>query len=318
MLTFCHDSSDRLSVMRKMFSRGPFAQNRVRLLFAAFAVLACPSLAEAEPVQIKPSLLTLNANFEMPAGKKLEDGSVIILLHGTLSYAGQETIVALQKNLKARGVASLAITLSLGIDDRKGPRACDVVHDYAIAGTKREISLWMEWLAAQHPRSIDLLGFSSGGAQIAALAPELANARRIILVAPAFANSNDQQALYQHAFGHPLKPELEEASKQPLEKRTVDFLTCKEAPVLGATFLDVYGPRPPSLAARTGHPTLVVVAGKDEVVPDLKTKLPSDVKPVVIDGATHYFPDLFNEEAADAIVRFVTVPRAEITNPTRP
>jgi pimeloyl-ACP methyl ester carboxylesterase len=314
MLTFCHDSSDRLAVMRKMFSPVPGAQRRVRVLFAALAVFACPSLAAAEAVQIKPSLLKLNANLEVPAGKKVEDGGVVIILHGTLSHAGQETIVALQKNLKAREVASLAITLSLGIDDRQGPRACGVVHDYALAGTRREIGLWMEWLSAQHAKSIDLLGFSNGGAQVAALAPELAKVRRIILVAPAFANSAEQETNYQRAFGHPLKPELEEARKVPLEKRTVDFLTCKQAPVLGATFLDGYAPRPASLAARTGHPTLVVVAGKDEVVPELKTKLPSDVKPVVIEGAGHFFPDLFNEEAADAIAKFIKTPRADLSS----
>jgi len=299
--------------MRKMFSLAAGAQKRVRVLFAALAVFACPSLAAAEPVQIKPSLLKLNGNLEVPAGKKVEDGRVLILLHGTLSYAGQETMAALQKNLLAHGVASLAITLSLGIDDRKGPRACDVVHDYALAGAKREIGLWMEWLNAQHAKAIDLLGFSQGGAQVAALAPELTTVRRIILVAPAFANSAEQETNYQRAFVHPLKPELEEARKLPLERRTVDFLICKQAPVLGATFLDGYAPRPSSLAARTGHPTLAVVAGKDEIVPDLKTKLPSDVKPVVIDGANHFFPDLFNEEAADAIAKFINTPRSELS-----
>jgi hypothetical protein len=91
--------------MRKMLSPVPGAQKRVRVLFAALAVFACPSLAAAEAVQIKPSLLKLNGNLEVPTGKKVEDGGVLMLLHGTLSYAGQETMVALQKNLKARGVA---------------------------------------------------------------------------------------------------------------------------------------------------------------------------------------------------------------------
>ncbi len=154
------------------------------------------------------------------------------------------------------------------------------MHDYALAGAKREIGLWMEWLSAQHAKSIDLLGFSNGGVQVAAMAPELTTARRVVLMAPAFANSVEQETIYQQAFGHPLKPELEEARKQPLQRRTVDFLTCKQAPVLGATFLDGYAPRPSSLAVRTGHPTLIVVAGKDEVVPDLAKRLPSAVHPI--------------------------------------
>jgi len=40
-------------------------------------------------------------------------------------------------------------------------------------------------------------------------------------------------------------------------------------------------------------------------VPDLAKKLPSDVKPVVIDGASHFFLDLYGEEAADAVAKFI-------------
>jgi len=281
----------------------------MRKLFclALLGLAAAVGAARAEPVQIKPSLLRLNGNLEMPPGKTVSDG-VILLLHGTLSWHGQETIAALQKNLKARGIGSLAITLSLGVDDRQRTRRCDVVHDYALAGAKREVGLWIEWLKAQQPKYIDLLGFSRGGAQVAAFAPEFQypNVRRVVLLAPAFATSIEQAEIYKRAFGHDLAAEIEEARKNPLAKRTVDFLTCKQATVLNATFLDGYSEMPPSLAARTGHQTLVVVAGKDEVVPDLAKRLPSSVKPVVIDGADHFFHDLYGEEAADAIAKFLT------------
>ena len=275
------------------------------LFFAALALAAGPALAATEPVQIKPSLLRLNGNLEVPDGTKLAGENVLLLVHGTLSHDRQETIAALQKNLRDRGLATLAITLSLGIDDRQGPRACDVVHDYALAGAQREIRLWIEWLNAQRVRSVDLLGFSRGGAQVAAMGPELPTVRRMVLMAPTFATSLEQAELYQRAFGHPLAPQLEAARKDPLQKHTVDFLTCKQAPVLGATFLDAYSELPPRLAARTGHPTLVVVAGKDEVIPDLGAKLPSDVRPVTIDGASHFFPDLYGEEVADVVAKFL-------------
>ncbi|WP_428667967.1 alpha/beta hydrolase [Reyranella sp.] len=277
---------------------------RKPLCLALFLLAAVSGGAHAEPVQIKPGLQRLNGNLELPAGKTAADG-VVLIVHGTLSWHGQETIATLQKNLKARGVGSLAITLSLGVDDRQRTRQCDVVHDYAIAGAKREVGLWLEWLAGQGARTVDLLGFSRGGAQVASFAPELARARRVVLLAPAFATADEQAEIYQRAFGHPLAPEIEAARKQPLQKRTIDFLTCKQAPVLNATFLDGYAEVRPSLAAKTGHPTLVVVAGKDEVVPDLSAKLPSEVKPVVIDGASHFFLDLYGEEAADAIASFL-------------
>jgi len=276
-------------------------------VFGALLLLAAGVTARAEPVQIKPSLTRLNGNLELPAGKTVSDG-VIVMVHGTLSWHGQETIAALQKNLKARGIGSLAITLSLGIDDRPRTRRCDVGHDYALAGAKREVGLWIEWLKGQQAKSIDLLGFSRGGAQVAAFAPEFQfpNVRKVVLLAPAFATSIEQAEIYKRAFGHDLAPEIEEARKNPLARRTVDFLTCKQAEVLNATFLDGYAELPPRLAAKTGHPTLVVIAGKDEVVPDLAKRLPSDVKPVVIEGADHFFHDLYGEEAADVIAKFLT------------
>jgi pimeloyl-ACP methyl ester carboxylesterase len=283
------------------------------LIFAALALMAGPVLAAAEPVQIKPSLLKLNGNLELPAGEKLEGEHVVVIVHGMLSHYGQETVAGLQKNLKARGIATLAINLSLGIDDRKGPRACDVVHDYALAGARREIRLWLEWLGAQHAKTIDIVGFSRGGAQVAAIGAELPTVRRMILMAPTFATSPELAAAYEQAFGHPLAPELEAARKEPLRTRTVDFLTCKQAPVLGATFLDAYTEMPPKLAARTGHPTLVIVAGRDDMVPDLPAKLPSEVKHVVIDGASHFFLDLYGEEAADLIAKFLNTDQPATT-----
>lgn len=281
------------------------AKKRGVPFLAGLALLAGLAQAHAAPVQIKPGLLRLNGNLELPDGQAVADGRIVVIVHGTLSWYGQETVAALQKNLKQRGDASLAINLSLGIDDRQRARACDVVHDYALAGAKREIGQWIDWLYGQNARSVDLIGFSRGGAQVAALGPELPKARRLVLMAPAFATVAERNAAYELAFGHPLAPELEKARAAPLQKFTVDFLTCKQAQVLGATLLDGYEEMPPRLAAKTGHPTLVVIAGKDEVVPDLKTKLPSDAPQAVIDGSGHFFPDLYNEEAADVIAKFL-------------
>ncbi len=292
-------------------SRLAIVKSARRLALASLALLLAPALAQAEPVQIKPSLLRLNANLELPAGKTAADG-VLILVHGMLSHARQETMTALQKNLKERGIGTLAVTLSMGIDDRQGPRPCGIVHDYALAGAQREINLWIAWLQAQQASRIDLLGFSRGGAQVAAMAPELLKVRRIVLLAPAFVTSVELANTYQHDFGHPLAPELEAARKDPLKQRTVDFLSCKQAPVLGATFLDAYTEMPPKLAARTGHPTLVVIAGNDQMAPGLAKRLPSEIKPVTIDGADHFFSDLYGEEAADAIAQFLKTPRASL------
>lgn len=271
---------------------------------AAFTLLLAPSDVLAEPVQIKPSLLRLNANLELPPGRTEADGAVIVL-HGALSHHGHETIAALQKNLRERGITSLAVTLSLGVDARQGDRACDVVHDYALAGVRRELGLWIAWLGAQGTRTIDLVGFSLGGAQIAALAREFPAVRSVVLLAPTFASADEHAEAYQRRFGVPLAPRLESARAAPLQKSIVDFLSCRQAPVLGAAFLDGYREFPARLAAETGRPTLVILGSNDDVVPGLETKLPADVRRLTIDGAGHFFVDRHGEQAADAIAAFL-------------
>src|SRR5471030_2081362 len=84
----------------------------------ALASLPACQPAWADPVQLKSGQTRLNGNLELPVGKKLADG-VALILHSALSDAKQGLVVALQQNLKKRGIASLAITLSLGIDNRE-------------------------------------------------------------------------------------------------------------------------------------------------------------------------------------------------------
>jgi pimeloyl-ACP methyl ester carboxylesterase len=293
--------------MRKSFCSRLGARRRGLCLLAAFALWIWPAVVHAEPVQIKPSLLRLNGNLELPPDRTPADG-VALILHGMLSHHRQDTIAALQKNLRERGIGSLAITLSLGVDDRQGPRTCDVLHDYALAGARRELGLWIAWLNARGAPTVDLVGFARGGAQIAALAADLPSVRKVVLLAPAFTTTGDQADAYQRAFGQALQPHLDAARSQPLQQRTVDFLLCKQAPVLGATFLDGYTELPPHLAASIGKPTLVVIAGKDEVVPDLAGRLPAGVRRVTIDDAGHFFPDRQGEATADAIAKFLKEP----------
>jgi pimeloyl-ACP methyl ester carboxylesterase len=163
----------------------------------------------------------------------------------------------------------------------------------------------MAWLRANGARTVDLIGFSRGATQIAELAPRLSRVGRIVMITPPFATWAERADAYQRAFGHPIAQPLAEAKEKPLGKMTADFLQCRNAEVLGATFLDAYQERLPRLAAETGHPTLVVVAGKDETVRDLDKKLPDGVQKVTIENADHSFAGVYGEQAADAIVSFL-------------
>jgi pimeloyl-ACP methyl ester carboxylesterase len=279
-----------------------------RALACAVALaLAPPWSAAAEPVQIKPAALRLNGNLEIPAGKSVSDG-VALVVPDALSHHGHETIAALQAHLKEDGVATLAITLSLGIDDRKGARACAVPHAYTMADIGGELDRWIEWLQLNGARSIDLIGFSHGGVQAAVMAAQRRTLRRIVLLAPAFATSAELEESYARAFGQPLTPVLDAARTAPQETHAVDFLTCRRAPVTGAAFIDAYRAIPPEVTTEIPQPVLVVIAGSDEIVPDLDRKLPAAVRRMVIEESDHFFQDLYGEDAADTIADFLTEP----------
>jgi pimeloyl-ACP methyl ester carboxylesterase len=129
-----------------------------------------------------------------------------------------------------------------------------------------------------------------------------------VLLAPTFATSAELEESYARTFGQPLKPVLDAARAAPLETRPVAFLSCRRAPVTGAAFVDAYREIPPEITTEIPQPVLVMIAGSDEIVPDLDRKLPAAVRRVVIEDSGHFFQDLYGEDAADAIADFLTEP----------
>jgi hypothetical protein len=279
----------------------------VRGFLPAAALALVAGGVAAEPVQIRDGSLRLNGKLERPAAATSPD-SIAIVLHGTLSHHGQETVVSFQHNLAARGIVTLAVTLSLGIDDRRGPRACTPAHTHTLADAARELGLWEDWALGHGFATIDHVGFSRGGAQLAELMRAPRRGRRLVLLAPALAVDADIATAYRKAYGGELAHALDAARAAPREARTVDFLYCRQAEVSGAAFLDAYREVPPVLLSSIDRPLLVVVAGSDEIVPNLEPRLPAGIRRVRVDGADHFFSDLNGEDAADAIAAFLTEP----------
>jgi len=116
----------------------------------------------------------------------------------------------------AKGIGSLAITLSLGVDDRAAhaPLRCRA-RTYAVAGPKRESRLGSNGFARSgRPDGRFLMGFSRGGRKGGDVRARAGGARRGVLLAPTFATAVEQAEIYQRAFGHPLAPEIEIARKE--------------------------------------------------------------------------------------------------------
>jgi pimeloyl-ACP methyl ester carboxylesterase len=220
--------------------------------------------------------------------------------------------------LAERGVGSLAITLSLGIDDRRGPYDCATPHRHMLDDTAREIGAWTRWAKARGAARVDLAGHSRGGAQAAYAVATGAttDVRRLVLIAPTTFDAGEVVTGYEKTFGLPLAPLLAGATGLVATPgavlRPIGFLYCRDAAVAPRTFLDTYTVPErhdtPSLLARITLPTLVVIAGNDEVVRHLDRRMqavPGRVRVMTVDGADHQFRDLYGEDLADAVAAFV-------------
>jgi pimeloyl-ACP methyl ester carboxylesterase len=302
--------------------------NLPRRLAAGLAVLSAllalaPRPAAAEPVRLVLDGRGLDGDLHLAGGKSVRDG-VMVLVHGTLAHGRMEIMQMLQETLGERGISTLAVTLSLGISDRKGMYDCAVPHRYGNAQAAAEIAAWIAWAQQQGAARIGLLGHSRGGQQVALYAAQAGDALpaaldRIVLVAPGTFDPARAAADYRKRYGHDYAPALQKARAMVaagqgdalLEK--TDFLYCPQAAVAAATFADAYADDgrndAPTQLAKIRRPVLLAVAGSDEVVPDLPQRLAAVPKParfgtVTVDGADHFFKDLFGEDLADAIAKF--------------
>ncbi len=289
-----------------------------RGLFLALGLLTFGA-AQAKEVTLPYKGLTLNADLELAAGKKLADGAILVT-HGMLAHRDMESLVYLRNLLKEKGYNTLAINLSLGLNNRHDMYDCKVTHRHRQADAADEIGAWVDWLKKQGVKRVAVLGHSNGGAQTALYAAERDNAlvKAAVLMAPA-TNDNNNAATYQKRYQKPLAPVLEKAQKLVKEGKgaTVlehtDFLYCPDTSVTADAFVSYHGPNrldTPTLIPKIKKPTLVVVAGNDDVVVGLEKKLAPladgrRVQMKAVDSADHFFRDLYADDAVEAISAFL-------------
>jgi pimeloyl-ACP methyl ester carboxylesterase len=290
-----------------------------RLLLIAGLLFAGASTAQEVTLPYRG--LTLNGKLELAAGKTLADG-VVLITHGTIAHGGMEAMAYLQQLFKDKGRNTLAINLGLGLDNRHGMYECATPHRHRHEDALDEIGAWLEWLKGKGARKVVLMGHSRGGNQTAWYAAERDSAlvTAVVLYAPATWDADKEAQGYEKRYKKPLKPVLDKAEtlvkagKGSTLLEHTDFLYCPDTSVSAESFVSYYRNDSrrdtPTLLPRIKKPVLVVVAGNDEVVTDLQQKVPAHVdgkrvQMKVVDGADHFFRDLFADDAVDAIEAFL-------------
>ncbi len=285
-------------------------------------LLACSSVM-AEEVNIEFNGLTLNANLEMADGKDFSDGMVLIL-HGVWGHNKMEIVETSQQALLDNGRSSLAITLSLGIDDRHGFLDCDLEHRHDQDDALDEIQAWIDWLKSKGANSVAMMGHSRGANQVMVYFVERGDPSisHLLFLAPATVDSLAD--LYTQRYGNRFNEVMNRANqlistgKGEQLMHNTDFVFCPQASVAADTFVSYYSPATNvryqnfvSYLPKLTVPTLITTGTADERQPDVE----KNVKPYVdgelihlrvIEGADHFFRDFNIEEAMEAAVEFLS------------
>lgn len=261
--------------------------------------LASSSTSSAKSVELKHDNLILNANY-LPAEDKTKP--FFLVLHGTFASHQMEIIEAVQALLLEEEYGSLAITLSLGENNRKGFFDCShpiiSTHDNA----ESELGLWLNQIESWGYNSVILVGHSRGGAQIASFAQaNHSKVQKVFLIAPLVWNKEREQANFQSTLNLPLDSVLEKLQSNPqmrLDKQRV--LHCKNAYVTAESFLSYYDEYPekntPAIIKSTSIPTKVYLGDSDPLTDDFLAQmklLPANKNITIktIEDADHFFRD---------------------------
>lgn len=292
----------------------------MKKLYLLLAML-CFGIAQAEEIKLQQGDLSLNANLEK-AGENWSAGPVVLLTHGTLAHNGMEIISSVQNLLLENEVSSLALNLSLGLSDRHGMYDCKTPHTHRHTDALDEIGYWLKWLKEKGADQVILMGHSRGGNQTAWFAAERDDAaiKKVVLVAPQTWTEERAAAGYEKRYGKPLAPVLKKAqdllAKQQgdTQLKDVDFIYCEGTSATANAVVSYYAPDPRMdtvyLLQKIRKPVLLFVGSEDKVIVGLQEKAAqlkadSGVSVMVIEGADHYFRDLYAEDLVDQLVEFI-------------
>ncbi|WP_299177157.1 alpha/beta hydrolase [uncultured Neptuniibacter sp.] len=288
-----------------------------RFLPSLFVTLAiCLStFASAEEVSIKPNNLRLNANLLL--SEESGFSTVVLITHGTLAHNGMEIIDSWQSLLTDEGISSLAINLSLGQDNRHGMYDCSSRHTHKHTDAIEEIHHWIQWLKSKGSKQIILAGHSRGGNQSAWYLSEYQEPaiQALILLAPQTWDQQTEASAYKSRYQVELKPLLDNAAELSGDSvlSKVDFIYCEDAEVYLESFVSYYQPDSrldtPTLLRSETTPTLVIAGSEDTTVPALEEKIHAinnkNVQVVEIEGADHFFRDLYMDEVIEHSIEFM-------------
>lgn len=290
-----------------------------RILTGAAAALLLGWTAQAaEPVTVTQKIGPLTALADWVAADDAEaDAPVILLLHGTLADKDQELIDTLQELLAERGISSLAPSLTLGIDRRKGPYDCNVPFRHSHEEAVGELAAWAAWLRTEGHQHIMVAGHSRGGNQVALFArahPDMVG--KLIPIAPAVGHDEaERDRRYRARYGTDRSAVLALSDSDADLIDVPGIVYCRDTKATPAAIRSYLGGNfadhdTPSVVASLPMPVMVIAGSLDTTVPEVPERMATiadgdRVRFELIEDADHFFLDFYAEDTADLIAEFI-------------
>lgn len=274
--------------------------------------LSLPS--HAAPVQINLAELALNGN--LVSGDD-EQKAAFLIVHGTWAHAAMELPASLQSLLDDEGYASLAITLSLGIDNRQGFFDCESPLVQGHGEAIEEIHAWYLFLREQGYSSIVLIAHSRGAAQAALYQQSYPRDQlaALVLIAPMSWQKTLEAKAYKNAFAAELDEWLVRAEKYRAQGKALftppGLIYCKKTLASPSAFISYYSPLPekntPALLVNIVLPTTIYLGSEDPLSTRFAEQLSlfsanNNTVVVKVDGADHFFRDLYADELVEDLL----------------
>ncbi len=290
-------------------------------LITGLLLLTASTATHAKEVTQQYRGMTLNANLELADGKTLKDG-VVLILHGMMAHNRMEIIESSQQILLENNRSSLAINLSLGIDNRHGFYDCNWPQTHTSEDSLDELDQWVEWLFKQGVEEIVIMAHSRGANQAMVYMTERKKSvvKHLVLLAPNTVKSAKMQ--YEGRYGDIFDETIAKAEKlikagkggELIEK--IDFSFCPRSTISADTFYSYYAVDDkfrqyqlhlPNMPV----PTLIITGTQDERQPDLEEVITpyidgKQVRLSRVENAGHFFQDFNLEEAVESAVEFIT------------
>ena len=262
------------------------------------------------------------------------DGEVaVVLLHGTLAHNRMEIIKTLATLLSEDyGYPVLTPNLSLNAKHRMGDSvqtstksyatltACDIDHTHKYEDALTELGVWVEYLKAEGFEKIIVAGHSRGGRQVSAFLAKNFSDSAIaggVLIASGLSRNERNIENYKKDTGLDLRKLLSKFSKLPDTEyvNVPKFIYCEKPRVTAGAFISEYADNPShstpyNVAKIQDMPILVIGGSEDKVVPNIEADFKtmsgqSNLRVEIIEGADHFFRDLYADDAAAMIVDLI-------------